>query len=483
MDIAIKNIGEATCACDVLILPVIKNNIRVYDYLGTSFRRLIKKSILREFIADPNALQLLAAPDDIGSEWILLTGIGRKNEITADTVRQAGGKVAEYLKDKGLKRTALSTRVISSLSISPAIFVEGILLGVYRFDRYKTEQQEKHIDSITILARMTKRLQSALSWAKAAASSVNFARDLVNTPSNDMTPSDLAEAARTLRQKNLSITVLDREDARKLGMGAYLSVARGSTAPPKFIILRYKGAKGAPLVLVGKSITFDSGGISLKPSHGMEKMKYDMAGGAAVLGVMKAVAEMKLPVHVIGLLPATENLPGSAASKPGDIVRSVGGKTIEVVNTDAEGRLVLADAIEYAKRFKPRAIIDIATLTGACSIALGNEAIAMMGNDRRLLNRMKRSSEHTNERVWEMPLFEEYHEYLKSDIADLNNLGGKNGALVTSAYFLYVFAGSVPWVHLDIAGTGWIEKERPYLPKGASGAGVRLLIDFVREMR
>jgi leucyl aminopeptidase len=358
-----------------------------------------------------------------------------------------------------------------------------MLLGIYRFDRYKSEQREKRIDSITILARMTKRLQSALSWAKTAASAVNFARDLVNTPSNDMTPSDLAKAARTLRQKNLSITVLDRKDARKLGMGAYLSVARGSTAPPKFIVLRYQGAKGAPLVLVGKSITFDSGGISLKPSLGMEKMKYDMAGGAAVLGVIKAVAEMKLPVHVIGLLPATENLPGSAASKPGDVVRSVGGKTIEVVNTDAEGRLVLADAIEYAKRFKPRAIIDIATLTGACSIALGNEAIAMMGNDRRLLNRMKRSSEHTDERVWEMPLFEEYHEYLKSDIADINNLGGKNGALVTSAYFLYVFAGSVPWVHLDIAGTGWIEKERPYLPKGASGAGVRLLMDFVREMR
>jgi leucyl aminopeptidase len=455
----------------------------VYDYLGISFRRLIKKRIFREFTADPNELQLLAAPDDLGSEWILLTGIGRKNEITADTIRQAGGKVAEYLKDKGLTHTALSTRVISSLSISPAIFIEGMLLGIYRFDRYKSEQREKRIDSITILARMTKRLQSALSWAKTAASAVNFARDLVNTPSNDMTPSDLAKAARTLRQKNLSITVLDRKDARKLGMGAYLSVARGSTAPPKFIVLRYQGAKGAPLVLVGKSITFDSGGISLKPSLGMEKMKYDMAGGAAVLGVIKAVAEMKLPVHVIGLLPATENLPGSAASKPGDVVRSVGGKTIEVVNTDAEGRLVLADAIEYAKRFKPRAIIDIATLTGACSIALGNEAIAMMGNDRRLLNRMKRSSEHTDERVWEMPLFEEYHEYLKSDIADINNLGGKNGALVTSAYFLYVFAGSVPWVHLDIAGTGWIEKERPYLPKGASGAGVRLLMDFVREMR
>jgi leucyl aminopeptidase len=247
-------------------------------------------------------------------------------------------------------------------------------------------------------------------------------------------------------------------------------------------VIEYKGGGGAPVVLIGKSITFDSGGISLKPSEGMEKMKYDMAGGAAVLGVMKVVSESALPINLIGILPATENLPGGSATKPGDIVRAVNGMTVEIINTDAEGRLVVADAIGYAKRFRPRAVIDISTLTGACAIAFGGEAIALMGNKRELLDILKKCGDEVYERVWEMPLFEEYKEYIKSDIADIKNTGGRTGSLVTSAYFLKEFAGEMPWVHLDIAGTAWIEKERPYIPKGASGAGVRLLSQFVREM-
>lgn len=483
MDISINNIKEEVCACDVLILPVIKKNLKIYNYLGPATARLIKKSFPSDFNADQFELLLLPAPDDLMAEWVLLVGMGRKGEIIADTIRQAGGKATVYLRDKGIRRIALSTKVISSLSFSPMLFIEGALLGTYRFDRYKTERDDRRIDSFTILCRSTKSAKSDLSRTEAVASAVCFARDLINAPSNDMTPSDLAEAALSLSQKNLSVKILDKKDTQKLGMGAYLSVARGSKEPPKFISLQYRGRTGAPLVLIGKSITFDSGGISLKPSEGMEKMKYDMAGGAVVLGVMKAVAELRLPAHVIGILPATENLPGSSATKPGDIVRSLDKKTIEIINTDAEGRLILADAIGYAKRFKPYAVIDIATLTGACSIALGNEAIAMMGNNRALLNRMKRSAQHTDERVWEMPLYEEYREYLKSDVADIKNLGSKTGALVTSAYFLYVFAGAVPWVHLDIAGTSWIEKEKPYMPKGASGIGVRLLLDVVKELR
>jgi leucyl aminopeptidase len=298
-----------------------------------------------------------------------------------------------------------------------------------------------------------------------------------------MTPTHLAKAALSLRTKHLSVRVLDKNDAKKLGMGAFLAVAKGSQEEPRFILLDYKGAKGAPVVLIGKSITFDSGGISIKPSEGMEKMKYDMAGGAAVLGVMKAAAALKLPIHLLGILPASENLPGGSATKPGDVVRSLSGKTIEIVNTDAEGRLVVADAIAYAKRLKPRAIIDIATLTGACLIAFGNETIAMMGNDRKLLDALKISGENTYERVWEMPLFEEYKEYLKSDIADIKNIGGRNGGLVTAAYFLYEFAGDTPWAHLDIAGTAWTEKERPYVPKGASGIGTRLIYDIIKMLK
>jgi leucyl aminopeptidase len=245
--------------------------------------------------------------------------------------------------------------------------------------------------------------------------------------------------------------------------------------------MTYKNKKTAPTVIIGKSITFDSGGISLKPAMGMEKMKYDMAGGAAVMGVMKAVSEMQLPLHLIAILPATENLPSGTASKPGDVVTSINGTTIEIISTDAEGRLVLADAIGYAKRFKPSAIIDIATLTGACSIALGEEAAAMMGNDNALMDAMKLASEETGEKVWQMPLFDEYRDYIKSDVADIKNSAGRSGSLVTAGSFLKDFAGNIPWVHLDIAGTAWTDKERPYIPQGATGIGVRLLLSFLKS--
>jgi leucyl aminopeptidase len=359
------------------------------------------------------------------------------------------------------------------------------MLGLYDFNKYKAEKQSinRELESITILAKVTEGLKSEIKWTETVTSSVFFARDLINTPANDMTPSHLARAALSLRKRSLSVRILEKQDAKRLGMGAYLSVVKGSVEAPKFVVLRYRGTRGAPLVLIGKAITFDSGGISLKPAEAMEKMKYDMAGGAVVLGVMKAAAEAKLPINLIGILPATENLPSGSASKPGDVVTSIDKKTIEIVNTDAEGRLVLADAMGYAKRFKPRAIIDIATLTGACLITFGNEAIALMGNDRNLIENMKKSGENTYERVWEMPLFEEYREYLKSDIADIRNIGSRNGSLVTSAYFLYEFAGQVPWIHLDIAGTAWVEKERPYMPKGATGIGVRLLLDLIKELK
>jgi leucyl aminopeptidase len=296
-----------------------------------------------------------------------------------------------------------------------------------------------------------------------------------------MTPTHLAQRALSLKKPPLSIKIIEKRDAKRLGMGAYLSVAKGSKEPPKFIVLDYKGAKGAPLVLIGKSVTFDSGGLSLKPPDGMERMKDDMAGGATVLGIVKVVSELRLPLRLIGILPATENLLGGSATRPGDVVRSVNGKTIEIINTDAEGRLILADALGFAQRYKPRAIIDIATLTGACSIALGSEAIAMMGSDRQLMQKLKKAGDKTYERVWEMPLYSEYKDYLKSDIADIKNYGGKCGSLIASAYFLYEFTGKVPWVHLDIAGTAWLEKEKPYMPKGASGICVRLLLNFLKE--
>ena len=314
-----------------------------------------------------------------------------------------------------------------------------------------------------------------------ASETVCFVRDLVNTPSNDLTPTHLAGSAKKLGAKKVKVRVLDRRDAEKEGMGAYLAVSKGSKEEPRFIVVEYKGGKRGPIGLIGKSITFDSGGLSLKPSKGMEKMKYDMAGGAVVLGIIKLASGMRLPLHLLGILPATENLPGGSATRPGDIVRTITGKTVEIVNTDAEGRLTIADAIGYLRKFKPEAVLDIATLTGACSVALGNEAIAMMGNNDELLNVMRRASDLSGEKVWHMPLYDEYKEYLKSDVADIKNTGGRSGSLVTAGYFLKEFTGDTPWIHLDIASTAWTDKDRPYIPKGASGIGVRLVINFLKE--
>jgi len=479
MNINIKDIKEVRYVCDALILPFTEGNSGWYDKMNAALSGSIRKAFSREFHARQNETLLIPAPDDIKPGRILLVGLGKKQENSAEKVRQAGGRAAAHLRNMGMKKVALSTGLLSSLGISPSIFMEGFLLGHYTARKYSKEKEKKTIDSVTLLAAASKDLKKELASAEAVSASVCFARDLVNTPANDMTPSHLAKAAVSLKRKKLSVRILEKKDAGKLGMGAYLSVAKGSKEPPKFIVLDYKGTDGPPLVIIGKSITFDSGGLSLKPSDGMEKMKYDMAGGAAVLGVMKAVSGLDLPVHLIAILPATENLPGGAASRPGDVVRAMNGKSVEIISTDAEGRMTLADAICYAKLFRPKAVIDIATLTGACSIALGNAAIAMMGNNKGLLEKMTESGHNVYERVWEMPLYEEYKEYLKSDIADLKNTGGRSGSLPSSALFLSEFAGEIPWVHLDIAGTAWLEKEKPYAAKGASGIGVRLLTDFI----
>jgi leucyl aminopeptidase len=483
MDLRIRNVPEKGCVCETLILPLTEGPSGSNEVPGLSLSDLAKKISAREFRAKKNELFFIPSPGDIRPGSVLLVGLGKKAEVSAETLRQAGGKAASYLRDLGVKDAALSTSLIFSLDLSPAFFVEGALLGLYTYARYRAEEEKRELKRITLLARPSEKLSSELEWGRTVASSVCFARDLVNTPSNDMTPSHLATAARSIGKRSVTVKVLERKDAQRLGMGSYLSVAKGSHEPPKFIILGYKGSAQAPVVLVGKSITFDSGGLSLKPAEGMEKMKYDMAGGAAVLGVLKAASEARLPVHIVGILPATENLPGGSATRPGDVVRAMDGTTIEITNTDAEGRLVVADGIGYAKRLKPRAIIDIATLTGACSIALGNEAIAMMGNDSELLEGLKKSGDAVYERVWEMPLFDEYNEYLKSDIADIKNAAGRTGSLIASAAFLGRFAGKVPWVHLDIAGTAWSEKDKPYNPKGATGVGVRILAHFIKGMK
>jgi len=483
MHIAVKNIKEADCNCEVLILPFVEDGPNPYAGLKPSVRRLIEKIRKKDFKGSLNEVLLVPAPEDVKPERILFLGLGKKDAVTAEKVRQAGGKALSSLRDMEMKKTALSSLVFGQLKQSPIDFIEGALLGLYTYKKYKNDNHGKTIDSFVLISKFSKDLSLSIRKTEVIASAVAFAKDLVNAPANDMTPTDLATAASSLKRKSITVKILEKKDIQKIGMGAFLAVSYGSKELPKFIVAEYRGSRKPPVVLIGKSITFDSGGLSLKPSDGMEKMKYDMAGGAAVLGVIKAAAELKLPVHLICLLPATENLPGGSAVKPGDVVRSISGKTVEIANTDAEGRLAVADAIEYAKRFKPRAIIDIATLTGACAIAFGGEVAAMMGNDRKLLDELRKAGEDTYERVWELPLFDEYKEYLKSDIADIRNIGNRTGSLMASAYFLYEFAGQSPWVHIDIAGTAWVEKERPYVPKGASGIGVRLLLNLIERVQ
>ncbi len=486
-DIRIDAVTELDTGADAVILPCFEDpNPDIYGDIDTVIGGLIGRTIAsREFKGKQNQLTLIHVRN-LNAARLLLVGFGKESLVSPEKLRQAGGKALTLLRDIGAGKVALSTRLLQRITLAQPTarkpvyyFLEGGLLGLYLYERYKKPEEPKELKEVIVLGGGDPDLK----WLRTTLSAVNFARDLINTPSNDMTPGVLAEAAKTLAGRKVKVTVLERRDAEREGMESYLSVARGSEEPPKFIVLEYKGARKPPIALIGKSITFDSGGISLKPAEGMEKMKYDMAGGAAVLGVIKAVSELALPVHVMAVLPATENLPGGRASKPGDVVKTIAGKTIEIINTDAEGRLALADGIGYALRHaRPAAVIDIATLTGACSVALGNEAIAMMGTGEALMDAIRKASEETSERVWRMPLYDEYKEYIKSDVADLKNSGGKTGSLVTAGYFLKECAAETPWVHLDIAGTAWNDKDKPYLPKGATGIGVRLLLHVLKEM-
>lgn len=424
---------------------------------------------------------------------IVLVGLGKQKDFNADKLRGAYARAAQQVRALNLKEFAFAPSdgmPDLTLSQTTEAVVEGIVLGLYRFTPYKTVDREKitEVGEVHIVGEDREKLETlkeAVRTAEAVCRAVIFTRNLVSAPGNDMTPSDLAREARTVaRGRPVKLRVLDIAQMKKIGMNALLGVARGSGEPAKFIVLEYRGSRksGLPIALVGKGLTFDSGGISIKPSEKMDEMKTDMAGGAAVLGAIMAAADLKLPVHVVGLIPATENLPGGRAYKPGDVLKSMSGRTIEVITTDAEGRLILADALTYALRCKPAAIIDLATLTGACIVALGDHVIGMLGTDEALKSDVRAAAETTGERVWELPLWEDYEEMIKSDIADLKNSGGRAGGAITAAAFLKQFVGNVPWVHLDIAGPSWLTKDRPYIPRGASGVGVRLMVRFLRDL-
>jgi leucyl aminopeptidase len=365
---------------------------------------------------------------------------------------------------------------------------EGALLGLYQYTPFKTVDREnlKNMEQLNIIApeKDFSLIEATIKKAQVITQAVYFTRDLVSAPGNEMTPSILAKKAQEIaRRKSVTCKVMDKVKMKGLGMNSLLGVASGSNQAPKFIILEYFGNKKgkAPIVLVGKGLTFDSGGISIKPAEKMDEMKTDMSGGAAVMGAIMAAADLQLPLNIVGLIPATENMPSGTAYKPGDILKSFSGKTIEVINTDAEGRLILADALAYASKYKPAAIIDVATLTGACIIALGDDVIGMLGTDDKLKNEINKAAQATGELVWELPLWESYSELIKSDIADYKNSGGRAAGTITAAAFLSKFVGDFPWAHLDIAGPAWSDKDKTYIPKGASGVTVRLLVEFLRN--
>ncbi|MGH2668115.1 MAG: leucyl aminopeptidase [bacterium] len=390
----------------------------------------------------------------------------------------------------GVRRVASITHGAGAGGIEPReaaqALAEGALLGLYRFGKYKKagEEKQRAIEQFTLLERDKNKvgaLEQGVRLGRVLAEATTSARDLVNEPANNLTPLELAgRAKRMLSRLNITVRTLDRSEMKRLGMGALLGVAQGSQNPPKLIVATYKGTKGKKkgprLGLIGKGITFDSGGISIKPSEGMEAMKGDMAGGAAVLAAIKAIAELKLSVEVTAIVPATENLPSGTAQRPGDIVKTMNGKTIEVINTDAEGRLILADALCYARDKRLTHLVDVATLTGACVVALGSVRTGAFTNNRELMRRVQQAAEAAGEKLWELPLDDEYGEQIKSDYADMKNVGGRKAGAITAAKLLANFVGDTPWVHLDIAGTSQAEKERGYQVKGATGAMVRTLV-------
>ena len=424
---------------------------------------------------------------------VVVAGLGKKQELTQDRIRGVVAETCRLLQQKGVDSIASIAQgaEIAGITLEGAAqaVTEGALLGVYSFRRHITKEAEHgEIKQLLIVGSDQTKLpilEQGCYKGRVLAEATNLARDMVNEPANYMTPNHMAEmAAKLAKTYGLKLSVLEREQMQELGMGALLGVAQGSRQPPKFIVLHYRGSDSTEIdvALVGKGVTFDSGGISIKPSEKMDEMKGDMAGGAAVMAAISAIAQLKPRINVMAVIPATENLPGDSALKPGDILTAMSGKTIEIISTDAEGRLILADALGYARKLGAKSIVDVATLTGACRVALGDECSGAFGNNQELVDKVIAAGAEAGELIWQMPMYEEYKEQNKSEVADIKNIGGKYGGAITAAQFIAEFAGDTPWVHLDIAGTSLSEKERTYRVKGATGVPVRTLVNLTLSL-
>ncbi|HET7363282.1 MAG TPA: leucyl aminopeptidase [Burkholderiales bacterium] len=484
MEFSIKTLSPETAETGCIVLGVYADK-----ELTASARRVDQRSkgalgaALGDLSSKAGSTLLLRALPNVAAERVLLVGLGAKNDFGETQYRDAVRGAAGVLRELAAKEAALFL-VDLKLDSRPLSWnlrhaVLSVREAFYRFDELKSQKKSPapSLAKVTLPLSSSAQLEQALAEAEATADGADLARTLGNLPSNICTPSYLADQAKKLaRDHKLAVEVLERKDMEKLGMGALLAVTSASHEPAKLIVLRYNGAAKSknPLALVGKGITFDTGGISLKPAAEMDEMKFDMSGAGSVLGAIRALAGMKAPLNVVGVIPACENMPGGSAIKPGDVVTTLSGQTVEILNTDAEGRLILCDALTYAERFKPDVVVDIATLTGACVIALGHVATGLFANDQKLADELREAADDAWDRVWQMPLWEEYQEQLRSNFADFANIGGRPGGSITAASFLARFTRKQRWAHLDIAGTAWKSGRE----KGSTGRPVPLLVRF-----
>jgi leucyl aminopeptidase len=466
----------------------IQGRIAEIDQAGNGLLRKLATS--GEFSGKPLEMTLIHAPAGLQAARLLLVGAGKREKFDGAGLRKIAGAALRYLKSRSVNQVAFLVRETDLTEDTAQAVVEGALTADFETDKYKTDKKDNKSVDAFVVAGYSNGGRSAgetgLSRGRIIAEAQNFARELVNEPSNKLTPRILADrAAAMAKEAGLAVDVLDENRIAQLKMGALLSVAQGSIEPPRVIVITYSPTNpkpGAPVIgLIGKAVTFDTGGISIKPADGMEKMKYDMAGGATMIGVMRAVATLKPNVKVICVVPSTENMPGGKAQKPGDIQTAMSGRTIEVLNTDAEGRLILADAVHYAKELGATHLVDAATLTGAIVVALANINVGVFGgSDQAWTDKVLASAKAVGEKMWPMPMDDEYREFIKGSFADIQNIGsGKGGGSITGAWFIREFAGDMPWVHLDIAGTAWNDDAKPWLAKGPTGIAVRTLVHLV----
>lgn len=466
------------------------------DHLNSKELDPILHSTIREIISNKEFKAVVGARLIIPTmgkgpmKKIMLMGLGKKEKFNNEIARIVSAKAAVKVREMEISEFSILPYSNLDEGLIEAIS-EGIALSLYSFNRYKTNDsgEESKVKQVTILINTDKnKIQPIIDRTGLLVNAVNLARDLSNLPPNDCSPSQLASIAVSVgTEYGLKTRIVERYEMESLGLNGIVSVGKGSQNPPKLIILEYHGSTDdrKPYLLVGKGVTFDTGGISLKDHDKMDEMKFDKSGGCNVVAIMKAVASLKLPINVVGIIPSVENMPSSTSYRPGDIIKMYNGKTVEVLNTDAEGRLILADALSFGiASYNPKAVIDLATLTGACIIALGTNVAAVMGTNKKFIDELHQVSDRTGEKIWELPLYEEFNEQIKSSIADIKNIGGRPGGAITAAAFLSNFTHGIPWIHIDIAGTAWTQEgtfERSYNPKGATGFGIRTLVKLLME--